>query len=179
MIRVFADTEFTGFEIATQQIISLGLVTEDGQHEFYAENTSHYPEFRSAFVQAHIIPLLEGGKLAMTYEMVAYHLHCWIESLPDSYIEIIVDYNGDWHLIEPLLKIHSSSKTVSCMMYNVAFLQALYEHGVHTEAKIDQAYRELLYSDDSYYNTDPRQHHALVDAKSNRHNWICGIKAGL
>lgn len=30
-----------------------------------------------------------------------------------------------------------------------------------------------------YYNIDPRQHHALVDAKANHHGWWQGYQAGL
>lgn len=178
MMSLFVDTEFTCFELATQEIISLGIVSECGQYEFYVENTSHNADFRSDYVQRVIVPMLDYDKYGKAYDWCCLDLKEWLETLPDDNVCFIVDYVGDWHLLEPMLKAQPSSKNVHCEMYSHAFLRTLYERGVHTEAKIDDAYRELMYSDDSYYKLDPRQHHALVDAKSNRHDFIRGIKAG-
>lgn len=180
MLNLFCDTEFTTFETLTQQIISLGIVSEDGQHEFYVENTSHLPEFRSDYVQKVIVPMLDYDKYGRTYPWACLDLKDWLEKLPDQEVNFIVDYVGDWHLIQPMLKECPSSKKINAEMYSAAFLRVLHERGVHTEKKIDDAYRDLMYrEDDSYYLIDNRQHHALVDAKANRHAFLRGIKTGM
>lgn len=179
-INLFVDTEFTNFSNLTMQLISLGIVSEDGKHEFYRENSSHLPEFRSDFVEKIVIPLLERGEYEKAYPWLCLDLKEWIDQLPCDEVCFIVDYVGDWHLLSDALSKHEQSKKVSCLMYSAAFLQALLERGIHTESKIDDAYRALMYSDeDSYYLQDPRQHHALVDAKSNRHAWLRGLGAVL
>lgn len=180
MMNLFIDTEFTCFEEATQELISLGIVSECGNHEFYIENTSHNADFRSDYVQKVIMPLLEGGAKAKSYAWCCLDLRDWINALPADELCFIADYTGDWSLMHPMLKAQPSDKKVGCEMYSYAFLRVLYERGVHTESKIDDAYRELMYNDeDSYYHIDPRQHHALVDAKANRHAFARGIKAGM
>lgn len=178
--NLFIDTEFTCFETATMQLISIGIVSEDGNHEFYRENTSHNADFRSDFVNKIVIPLLEGGSYAKAWDWIALDLKEWIDTLPGDEVCFICDYVGDWHLTDPLLKKHQQSKKVGAMMYNQAFIHRLYEFGVHTEAKLDDAMRDLMYNEgDSYFSIDPRQHHSLVDAKASRHAWMRGLKAGL
>lgn len=179
MINCFVDTEFTGFEVATQQLISLGIVSECGSYEFYVEVSNHNADFRSDFVTKTVIPLLDLSKYGKTYDWACLDLRDWVNTLPDERVNFIVDYSGDWNLLNPMLQKYSSNKQIAAEMYSAAFLRVLHERGVHTESRIDDAYRDLMYSDDSYYTQDPRQHHALVDAKANRHAFARGLKAGM
>lgn len=183
-MNVFVDTEFTCFEEATRELISLGLVSEDGKHEFYVEITDHNADFRSDYVEKVIIPMLDFDKYGKTYPWACQDLKDWIDTLPEDVDEVnfIVDYVGDWSLMLPMLERAQPNRTISASMYSHAFLTVLHERGVHTDSRIDDAYRALMYSPDeeSYYATvDNRQHHALVDAKANRHAFLRGIKAGL
>ena len=55
-MRLFVDTEFTDF--IDCELISIGLVSEDGRHEFYAEVADYDRQKCNAHVQAGIWPLL-------------------------------------------------------------------------------------------------------------------------
>lgn len=58
---VFLDTEYTGYEQAAPQLISLALVTEDGKREFYVEISDTWRVSDcTEFVKREILPLLNG-----------------------------------------------------------------------------------------------------------------------
>jgi 3' exoribonuclease, RNase T-like len=170
---VFADTEFTDFK--NTELISLGLVSEDAQHEFYRE-VSHIADFRSDFVNQVVIPLCDRD--FKHPDIVALDLKEWLDALPGDYVIFVVDYVGDWHLIEPLLKKQPTHKKVYVKMYNFAFWHMLNERGHNVpQASQGRVMNTLMNGVADYYLTDPRQHHALVDAKANRHGWLKGYEA--
>ena len=56
---LFLDTEYTGFDSPTPTLISLGIVTEDGQREFYVELKDTWKEADcSKFVKREVLPVL-------------------------------------------------------------------------------------------------------------------------
>ncbi|MDP1872049.1 MAG: hypothetical protein Q8K61_10550 [Gallionella sp.] len=58
---IFFDTEFTELGI-DPKLISIGLISEDGTREFYAELSDTYqPTDCSAFVHEAVLPHLQGG----------------------------------------------------------------------------------------------------------------------
>lgn len=60
-VLVFFDTEFTDLSVDAQ-LISIGLVSEDGERMFYAELSDTYsPKDCSDFTREMVMPLLEGG----------------------------------------------------------------------------------------------------------------------
>jgi DNA polymerase III epsilon subunit-like protein len=183
MINCFFDTEFTGFELITQEIISLGIVSEDGNHEFYVENTSHHESFRSDFVQKIVVPILDNEKYGHPYKQCCGLLTVFLEHLPDTHINFIYDYTGDVDLVVPMIEAMPFNslltKRITFELFQHALVRTLQERGVHTESKIDNAVRTLFDASDTYYLQDPRQHHALVDAKANRHAFLRAIKAGM
>jgi hypothetical protein len=184
MIDLFLDTEFTTFEYAIRQVISLGLVSLYGDHELYLENTSHNPDFRSDFVNKVIVPYLEPEKYGMSYDDCCLELAKFIKNLPDKNINIIYDYSGDVDLVRPMLEhviTHLGDKRITFELFKHALLRTLHERGVHTTSKIDDAFRVLFNEpEQGYFNTvDSRQHHALVDAKASRFAFSKALQEGL
>lgn len=175
MSYLFLDTEFTDF--TNMDLISIGLVSEDGTQEFYREVSNHIADFRSDFVRQVVIPLLDGGAVSKSYDHVAYDLQQWFDQLPWDTVTIVVDYTGDAQLIDKLLKKSPTQKRIHFKMLNQGFLHMLHERGCHTQDRITPAYAALMNETNNYFLQDPRQHHALVDAKANRHGWLAGYKA--
>jgi hypothetical protein len=184
VLNLFLDTEFTNFSVMTREVISIGLVSEDGKYEFYVENTSHHESFRSDFVNQTIMPMLDNEKYGMSWDGCCLELASFIKKLPDERINIIFDYSGDVDLVKPMLEHvihHLGGKHITFELFKHALLRVLYERGVHTTSKIDDAFRVLFNEpEQGYFNTvDPRQHHALVDAKASRFAFQRALQEGL
>ena len=56
-MRIFIDTEFTDF--VDTELISIGLITDDGDHEFYGELPVNRRKC-SEFVIEHVLPQLSN-----------------------------------------------------------------------------------------------------------------------
>jgi len=61
-VRLSLDTEWESE--ATHELVSLALVSQDGQHRFYAERDP-LPVAPSAFVREVVYPLLDRGSVAL------------------------------------------------------------------------------------------------------------------
>lgn len=172
MSYLFLDTEFTDFR--EMDLISIGLVSEDGNHEFYREINNHEPNFRSDFVNQVVIPLLEGGACSKIYRNVSLDLKEWLDSLPYDTVTIVCDYTGDWKLFQQLLENHKPQRVkVIPAMLNYAFLEMLEHRGFHNRVEDRMtAMMQMGTTQPEYYQIDNRQHHALVDAKANRYGWL-------
>ena len=93
-INVFLDTEFTSLE-AEACLISIGLITEDGDRNFYAELPDAYSEnICSDFVIKEVLPLLDAKSLAdevkykstyakMSFADLRINLQNWFAALTD------------------------------------------------------------------------------------------------
>lgn len=172
---LFVDTEFTDF--VNTQLISVGLVSEEGIDEFYREVNDHNPNMRSAFVQQVVMPLCDMAKHGKPLNEVAADLRDWIDSLPSEKLTIVYDYTGDYQLLHMLFKIAQPSKPMHHVMLNAGLQEALFARGyITSDQKLIDAFQGLTDGLASYYNIDPRQHHALVDAKSNRNGWITAME---
>lgn len=169
---LFVDTEFTDFK--NTELMSIGIVSEDGQHEFYKE-VQHIPDFRSDFVNKVVVPLMDRD--FKHGDIVAFDMKQWLDSLPGDYVIIVVDYVGDWHLMEPLLKKQPTNKKVYVKMLSFAFTHMLAERGFSNGERSVYAMNAMMNGIANYYNIDPRQHHALVDARANRYGWLKGYEA--
>ena len=89
---------------------------------------------------------------------------------------MVVDYSGDWQLMLELMRVSFPHKKVYARMLQQALLGALHERGFHMPAQHSKAFSGLFKGIADYYNIDRRQHHALVDAKANRHGWLEAFK---
>lgn len=175
MYYVFLDTEFSDF--IDMELLSIGLVSEDGTQEFYAEVNDSPPESRSAFVKTVVMPLMEPAKYAMSYVQVASRVVEWLNNLPCDKITIIVDYAGDMTLITELFKcVGDPTKQIVFRYLHNEFEEMLEYRLISSDMVRKQARRLVDIAMLQYYTVDPRQHHALVDAKANRHGWVEAYK---
>lgn len=91
-MRYFLDTEFNGFGGA---LISLALVPEDGDQEFYA--TLPLPDDIHPWVQQHVIPYLRfvppGLDNQLSREHAAQHIEAYLAHDPDPLI--VADWPED------------------------------------------------------------------------------------
>ena len=174
-LKLYIDTEFTSFEC--RHLLSFGAVSEDGNHEFYQEVTDYPDDTCSPFVIKHVLNLLDHARYGMTYDQVARTLSTWIDSIGVPDIEVIVDYSGDIELMQELLQNFPTRTNMIYSYIEPAFERTLRELGYTLDSTIISAYNEALLGMKQYFEIDPRQHHALVDAKSNRHGWITGVSS--
>lgn len=178
---IFADTEFCSFE--NMELISVGLISEDGKHEFYTEINDYDWTFESMWVKENVLPLLDRNKYGKPYKQTCQDLIKWLNSLPSEHKIIVVDYVGDYQLIFNMIKNDismqgSCRKPVTFELLNPSFDNMLSERGY---SGIDQDrvnyLRSMTLGIETYFvDIDNRQHHALVDARANRYGWLQGIK---
>jgi hypothetical protein len=102
-VRLFVDCEFTDF--IDCQLISIGVVAEDGSREFYGERSDYDEGSCSAFVRESVLPQLgqQRGRV-FTRETLRTALLAWIEQFAGEADRFFcMDYTGDWDLLVDLL----------------------------------------------------------------------------
>lgn len=143
---IFIDTEFTDFKNA--ELISLGMVSEDGLHEFYVELPVNLANCND-FVIATVLPLL--GKVAgaeCNKQQLSLRLMQWLAQFADQQPVICFDYDGDWELF--------------CAAMNDEIPEWLHAENIYQ--KLDQLELQVFFIENKL-----SQHHALYDARANRH----------
>lgn len=172
-MRVMLDTEFTDFQY--MELISIAFVSEDGQYEFYAENGDHNLNLRSQFVNDVVMPLTDMylSTYGKSYQTIAADLAAWFNALPgDEPIEVICDYVGDWQLVCKLLKgTPSPRRPIKASFLAHALCDELKARGHDNDNFVGAIPFMIQTATDQWYEIDPRQHHALVDARANRFAW--------
>lgn len=152
-MRVFLDTEFTGL-VRHPKLISIGLVTEDGQHQYYAELTDTYSRAHcSDFALEHVLPYLEGGACRKSLLQVRAELGAWIEALKDPVTLLTDAPSWDWPFV---CQIFSSQAWPDNLEPRPGFLDHSYD------------FMEAL----ALQPKSLRLHHALDDALANRGAWL-------
>jgi hypothetical protein len=154
-MRIFIDTEFTDF--VDTELISIGLVSEDGQHEFYAELPLNHRKC-SEFVVEHVLPQL-GMQLYVqcTEEELEARLRAWLGQFSHfEEVRIYYDFNGDWQLFQYAL----GNKVPDWLV-----CQNIYQH-------IDQDALARYFEEHGV-----QEHHALNDAKANRYVYLAGARS--
>lgn len=160
-MRISLDTEFT--QLNDGKLISLGLVTEDGERTFYAELTNNYIlEDCSDFVVEQVLPLLDAPELPdqvsyravyarMTRQQCREHLSYWIAAIQEP-VQINVDApNLDWPLFKELFAGHPWPAMLDPECRNC------FPHG---------ALQDLYMAEEErHYERGMRRHHALDDAR--------------
>ncbi len=152
---LFLDTEFTGL-MADPNLISIGLVSEDG-HEFYAELTDTWEmEECDPFVQEQVLPLLESGNVQMTWNELTERLPAWIAGFGQP-VRIASDaVAADWEWIQKIC--YASGHWPRNLSHQPVALPSGAEE---FERAREQAYQSGL-----------RRHHALDDAKTAYLSWV-------
>ena len=156
---IFFDTEFTELGI-DPRLISIGLVSEDGEQTFYAELSDTYqPKDCSYFVREAVVPLLEGGNTRMTMPDLALRLGNWLESFEQP-VKLATDSLAwDWPWIpEIFCDAWTWPANLDCKPLLLT-MNYLNDYDRFIDA-VENAFHSL------------RRHHSLDDAKANRLGWI-------
>jgi hypothetical protein len=153
-MRLFLDTEYSGYGRRDPSLISMALVAEDGHREFYVELSDTWDISEcSTFVREYVLPLLDGHKLTLVDARSS--LRFWLEESPRN-LQIACDSPRDFILFKLLL--------------GSPWIQKLYPEYLDLRPLIDTVVYDKAV--DSYYAKDPRRHHALVDARAYRRGWL-------
>ncbi|MFZ6800385.1 hypothetical protein [Undibacterium sp. Di24W] len=143
---IFIDTEFTDF--ANAELISIGLVSECGLHEFYAELPVDQSKCND-FVVATVLPQL--GKVPAAHcsvDELQRRLRLWLEQFSARAPVICFDYDGDWRLF-----CHAMGYEIPSWL-----------RGKNIYKYLDQIALQMYFIDNRI-----KDHHALNDAKANCH----------
>ena len=164
-MKIFLDTEFTGFELDAS-LISIGLVTESGDRTFYAELTDSYTLHQcSYFVQEEVLPHLDAPTLSaisdyqniyarMAKSQCRELLTQWLEAMGTP-VKIYSDApNFDWQYFKDLFVNYSWPTNLASDPSNC-----------FPEEFSDDLPTYKLLAEDAYLMHGFREHHALDDAK--------------
>lgn len=154
---VFVDTEFSDF--IDCELISLGLVSEDGQYELYLEVQDFDRTKCSAFVQEAVLPQL--GKLEHTgisrAELPA-QLRSWFASMPSN-VTLASDSAHDRDLLADVLDGEWPQN-----------INGWFDLRTLADATFNEAVAR-------YHTTDRPWHHAMHDAHAHRAGWLAWVAA--
>lgn len=163
---IFLDTEFTGLGI-DPKLISIGLITEDGAYELYAELSDTYqPADCASFVHEAVLPHLQGGDALMTMNELTLRLGNWIEGFEQP-VQLATDsLSWDWPWVQEIFYLPGTwpenldGKPAS--LYEIVGAQILAQG-------VDMAFLVHV--------PRLRRHHSLDDAKANRLSWLAASEA--
>lgn len=146
-MHLFIDTEFTDFR--NPQLISIALVSECGTQEFYAESPYDLARCNS-FVVETVLPLLGNppGALYQPAEL-RQRLKAWLMQFEGrGEVAVCYDFGGDWEFLRAVLQDDLPAWIVPRNIFKYL-----------DKAKMD-----------AYFADKPNlAHHALHDARGNRH----------
>jgi hypothetical protein len=160
-MKIFFDTEFSGLVIGPK-LISIGMISEDGERTFYAELSDTYQASDcEPFVVESVFPHLQGGDALMTMDELTLRLGNWIESFEHP-VQLVTDSpSWDWSWIPALFCLPGTwpenldAKPVSlCELAGADELEK--------------------FVDWTFESQGPRlrRHHALDDAIANQQAWL-------
>ncbi len=149
-MRLFLDTEFTSPE--TKQLISIGIISEDGQHSFYGELNDYDESLCNRFVCENVLPHLEHQ--GVSRGQLARELCNWFATLPRR-VFFSCDSYDDIKLVLALLGERPAN-----LIENWLDLRSLIDTSIYHNAV------------EAYHTTDKPWHHALHDAAAHRAGWL-------
>lgn len=156
---IYFDTEFTELGI-DPKLISIGLISEDGARQFYAELRDTYqPKDCGAFVQEAVLPHLQGGDALMMFDDLAQRLGGWIRSFQQPVQMATDSLSWDWPWIQEIF--HDPATWPENLDGKPVVLSL--------DAEVELVFRDHV--------PRLRRHHALDDAKANRLAWLVANEA--
>lgn len=163
---LFFDTEFTGLDQAKPDLISIGLVDENGR-EFYAElPESHWTVQCNEWGHFNVVPHLWRGDYVQSEASVRDRLTAWIEDIPDHAVIVTdcpdVDFFGQ---LIPLLRQWPKN------LHNWPMQFSTWSMGDEQQPML----QKLI---DDYHSSERPKHHALHDAHSLRLCMMYALKEG-
>lgn len=154
-MRVFFDTEFTELGI-DPRLISIGLISEDGQREFYAELSDTYTiEDCGDFARLAVIPKLTGAEVRVSLAELGDRLYAWLTTFDEPITLATDSLAWDWPWVQEIFYDRVWPENVAP---TPVILGRTPEFARAVEAAVTS--HRL------------RRHHALDDAKANRLAWI-------
>jgi hypothetical protein len=155
---IVIDTEFTSLTRGAE-LLSLGAVSEDGRR-FYCELEPVPLAACSDFVRRFVLPLREGGAAVCTRPEFPARLAGWLGQFADPVL--LVDSDWDIDVLH-----HALTGRRSRLPGPLRFTAGKAAHEVMLMTLAPFADEELAVFERAvhqHFATDPRQHHALVDA---------------
>jgi 3' exoribonuclease, RNase T-like len=151
-VLIFLDTEYT--DPLNCDLISIGMVSEDGQHELYLERSDYEHQWRSSFVHANVLLQLGNAGPAVDRQQLAAQLTMWFSTLPRS-VTIACDSVTDWNLLLNALDDVRPSNLTDRYDLRGHIDSSVFHHAVVR-----------------YHERNGPWHHALHDARAHRHGWL-------
>lgn len=156
---IFLDTEFT--DLFDCELISIGMVSEDGQDLFYAERSDYRRAAVSDFVRLAVLPHLgQQAEAVCTRVELDARLWAWFATLP-SHVQIACDSQQDLDLLWDAFG-EGLPENLAPKRYEPAHL-------------IDTTVLHAAVL--NYEATQGCWHHALHDARANRAGWMAWVNA--
>lgn len=156
-MNLFLDTEWA--DPQGQQLVSLALISEDGEHVFYAERDP-LPTEPTGFVRDVVYPLLDRGRHAMDDRLFTTRLRRFLGGMDHPCV--IFDHGGDAVLLQHALAGFnlSSAEAESCGPIPQVETRNVAQNGTIS----------MLIEDwfDSNSEAKALRHHAEVDAQALR-----------
>lgn len=154
---IFLDTEYT--DPIQIDLISIGMVSEDGRAEFYAERNDYRADDCNSFVRSVVLPLLDAPPAnVLSRDELTTKLREWFATLPNQVI-IGCDDRTDYELLIDALDGQVPNNLV----------------GIKDVRSLNDA--TVFHSAACHYHE--RQgcpwHHALHDARAHRAGWLAWI----
>ena len=99
---IFFDTEFSDLGV-DPRLVSIGLVSEDGERTFYAELSDTYkPNDCGEFARLAVLPKLEGGDALMSLHELGERLVNWLQAFGEPVTLATDSLAWDWPWIHEI-----------------------------------------------------------------------------
>ena len=154
-MNLFLDTEWADPE--GQQLVSLALISEDGEHVFYAERDP-LPATPTGFVRDVVYPLLDRGRHAMDDRLFTTRLRQFFCGVDHPCV--IVDHSGDTVLLQHALAGFNLADATSC-----GPIPRVETRNIAQDGTIRMLIEDWF---DSHSDAKAFRHHAKVDAEALR-----------
>lgn len=149
------------------ELVSIGLVSEDGVHRFYAERAP-LPPTPTDFVLHAVYPLLQGGPSSMSEMAMTTGLRAFLGS--DQAPLVLADYAHDLVLLRYVLAGFDMAHDLAQACGPIPQVEGLLIDDGQIRRKV-----EWLFESDPVLRA--RRHHALNDAETLRVAWeLCRAK---
>lgn len=152
---VFLDTEFT--DPLDCDLISIGMVGENGDFELYLERSDYEENRCNAFVRAAVLPQLGVIGASLNRQQVAEQLGTWFSTLP-SHVMIACECYTDWELLLDAFGDRCPTNLIG-------------RYDLHAAVDTTKFHRAVVH----YHERYGPWHHALHDARAYRHGWLACI----
>lgn len=157
---LFLDTEWA--DAAGTELVSLALVSADGQYRFYAERDP-LPSAPTRFVAENVYPLLDRGAVALKDRLFSLTLRRFLTSVEAP--SVLFDCHTDGVLLRHAIADFDIYANPKKLVPAVRPVLTLMHRGFHFTALLE-----------SWFAADParaaRRHHAAVDAEALRATWL-------